>query len=323
MIAPAARLSARPVGAEEVEGVRAGVEGWARARPSHHLTAAAQADAALDAFRRTASDGPGDVLLAGDAATGALGGWTPLAWDSEVLGVRVGRCTSPVWWGDGDVDGALAAVTAAASDRSDAAGIDLLLLRTDARDATLPRLLAGQGYWLADTLVTFAADPRGARGGDGGAGVDRARADDLPALRLIARAFRTGHFHADPRIGRERADGLYVRWVENSLAGRADAFLVVRGEEGRPLGFLTCRIATAEGQAPHGVIELVAVDPRAQGRQVGRRLVDASLRWFAGAGAASVEVGTQADNLAAVHLYQRAGFRCAAFSHTFHRWAER
>jgi dTDP-4-amino-4,6-dideoxy-D-galactose acyltransferase len=154
--------------------------------------------------------------------------------------------------------------------------------------------------------------------------VDDARADDLPALREIACAFRTGHFHADPRIGRARADALYVRWTENSLAGRADAFLVARGGDGRPLGFLTCRIsAAADGQPPHGVIELVAVDPRAQGQRVGRRLVDASLRWFARAGAGSVEVGTQVDNLAAVRLYQRAGFQCAAFSHTFHRWAER
>lgn len=315
-------LSVRPVAAEEIDALGGSVERWTKARPSHHLPPSAQAAAAMDAFRRTASGGPGEVLVAGDGDTGALGGWAPLAWDSEVLGVRVGRCTSPVWWGDGDVDAALAAVTDAASDRADRAGIDLLLLRTDARDATLPRLLAGQGYWLADSLVTFLADPRGAAGGDGGAGVDPARADDLPVLREIACAFRTGHFHADPRISRARADGLYVRWVENSLAGRADAFLVARGDDGQPLGFLTCRISAAD-DAPHGVIELVAVDPRAQGQRVGRRLVDASLRWFAQAGAPSVEVGTQVDNLAAVRLYQRAGFQCAAFSHTFHRWAER
>lgn len=308
--------------AEEIEALRGGVERWTTARPSHHLPPSAQAAAAMDAFRRTASDGPGEVLLAGDGGTGALGGWAPLAWDSEVLGVRVGRCTSPVWWGGGEVDAALGAVTAAASQCADGAGIDLLILRTDARDATLPRLLAGEGYWLADTLVTFLADPREAADGEGGAGVDAARADDLPTLREIARAFRTGHFHADPRIGRARADGLYVRWVENSLAGRADAFLVARDDDGRPLGFLTCRLAAAYGP-PHGVIELVAVDRRAQGQRVGRRLVDASLRWFAQAGAGSVEVGTQVDNLAAVHLYQRAGFRAAAFSHTFHRWAER
>jgi dTDP-4-amino-4,6-dideoxy-D-galactose acyltransferase len=312
--------AARSVAAKEIDALRGSVERWTKARPSHHLPPSAQAAAAMDAFRRAASDGPGEVLLAGDGDTGALGGWAPLAWDSDVLGVHVGRCTSPVWWGDGDVDAALAAVTGAASERADRAGIDLLFLRTDARDATLPRLLAGQGYWLADSLVTFALPLDGATNGE--AEVEHARADDLPVLREIACAFRTGHFHADPRIGRARADGLYVRWVENSLAGRADAFLVVRGEDGRPLGFLTCRISAADGP-PHGVIELVAVDPRAQGQRVGRRLVDASLRWFAQAGAASVEVGTQVDNLAAVRLYQRAGFQCAAFSHTFHRWAQR
>jgi dTDP-4-amino-4,6-dideoxy-D-galactose acyltransferase len=310
------RPAVRPVPPEEIDSVRAGVERWARARPSHHpgTSASGQADAALEAFRQGASAAPGEVLLAGDAESGALGGWLPLAWDSEVLGVPVGRCTSPVWWGD-DAEGALAQVTAAATRRADQAGIRLLVLRTDARDAHLPRLLAPQGYWLADTLVTFVIQPDGAVDGD--AGVEHARADDLPALRTIACAFRTGHFHADPRIGRERADSLYVRWVENSVAGRADAFLVVRAGDGRPLGFITCRLGAA-----HGVIELVAVDPRARGQRVGSRLVAGALRWFAQAGAASVEVGTQVDNLAAVHLYQRAGFRCAAFSHTFHRWAD-
>jgi dTDP-4-amino-4,6-dideoxy-D-galactose acyltransferase len=317
---PAGRPFVHPAAPAEIDSLRPAIERWAGARPSHHLSPSTQVDAALDAFRRIAAEGPGEVLVAGDANTGALGGWVPLAWDSEVLGVSAGRCTSPVWWGEGDVDTALAAVTGAAVRRADQSGIDLLVLRADARDATLPRLLAGEGFWLADSLVTLAIALGGAEGGD--AEAEHARAEDLPALRTIACAFRTGHFHADPRIGRERADGLYVRWVENSLAGRADAFLVVRGEAGEPLGFITCRLGAGEA-GPHGVIELVAVDPRAQGQRVGRRLVAAALRWFAQAGAASVEVGTQIDNLAAVRLYQGAGFRCAAFSHTFHRWAER
>lgn len=312
----------RPVAAEEVDSFRAGVERWAAMRPAHGPDAGDQAAAALDAFCQDASGGAGEVLLAGDAGTGALGGWMPLAWDSEVLGVSAGRCTSPVWWGDGDVDAVLAGVTVEAARRADGAGIDLLFLRCDARDATLPRLLAGEGFWLADTLVTFVAGL--GETAPGNAEVAHARAEDLPVLRTIARAFRTGHFHADPRIGRERADGLYERWVENSLAGRADATLVVRGGDGGPLGFITCRLIAGAGEsAPHGVIELVAVDPRVQGQRVGHRLVAAALRWFAQAGAASVEVGTQVDNLAAVHLYQRAGFRAAAFSHTFHRWSAR
>jgi dTDP-4-amino-4,6-dideoxy-D-galactose acyltransferase len=311
------QAAVRSVGPEEMEGLRAGVERWAAAHPSHHagVTAARQADAVMDALRHAASSGSGAVLLAGDAGTGALGGWQPLAWDTEVLGVPVGRCTAPVWWGAGGAEAAQAAVLAQSARRADDAGIDLLLFRSDARDTHLPRLLAGEGFWLADTLVTSVRDP----GEEAEAALELATPEDLPALREIARAFRTGHFHADPRLGRARADELYIRWMENSLAGRADAFLVVRGTAGAPLGFITCRM----GAEPHGVIELVAVSPGAQGQRVGQRLVAAALRWFAQAGAAAVEVGTQVDNLAAVRLYQRAGFRLAAFSHTFHRWAPR
>lgn len=319
--APAGGPSVRPVAPGEVEALRGGVERWAKVRPSHHLSPSAQAGAAMDAFRRTAAEGPGEVLFAGDAATGALGGWMPLAWDTDVLGVPVGRCTSPVWWGGGDVEAALAAVTAAAARRADQAGIELLVLRSDARDSNLPRLLAGEGFWLADTLVTYSADPDPAVEAEG---VEPARPDDLPALRTLALAFRNGRFHVDPGIGRERAERLYVRWVENSLAGRADAFLVVRGADGQPIGFMILRVAPAHGETPpHGIMELMAVSPRAQGQRVGHRLVAASLRWFAQAGIPSIDVGTQIDNVAAVRIYQRFGFRLAAFSHTFHRWARR
>lgn len=313
----------RSVGPEEIEGLRAGVERWAAAHPSHHpgVSAAHRADGSLGALRRAAADASDAVLLAGDAGTGALGGWQPLAWDSEVLGLAVGRCTAPVAWGGAEA--AEAAVLAESVRRADDAGIDLLYCRSDARDTHLPRLLAAEGFWLADTLVilvVIAAD----QAGEGGAEDEHAGEADLPALRRIACAFRTGHFHTDPRIGRAGADRLYVRWVESSLAGRADAVLVVRGTDGGPLGFITCRLVqTNAGSAPHGVIELVAVEPGAQGQRVGQRLVASALRWFARAGAASVEVGTQVDNLAALRLYQRAGFQCAAFSHTFHRWAPR
>ncbi|HHY37756.1 MAG TPA: GNAT family N-acetyltransferase, partial [Clostridia bacterium] len=149
---------------------------------------------------------------------------------------------------------------------------------------------------------------------------------DLARLQHIAKfAFRHDHFHSDPRIPPKVADEVYVTWVKNSCQGRADAVLVAEepGNLDGVSGFITCRLDRAVlnvAGIPHGIIELVAVSPEAQGRGIGVALVLGSLEWFARHGFRSVEVGTQSRNTQAMRLYHRCGFKCVAFSHTFHKW---
>lgn len=149
---------------------------------------------------------------------------------------------------------------------------------------------------------------------------------DVARLQYIARsAFRHDHFHSDPRIPPAAADEVYVRWVKDSCQGRADAVLVAEepGNPGGISGFITCRLDQAVSNVAgisHGIIELVAVAPGAQGKGIGVALVLASLAWFARHGVTSIEVGTQSKNLQAMRLYQRCGFKCVGFSYTFHKW---
>ncbi|HSU17088.1 GNAT family N-acetyltransferase [Longimicrobium sp.] len=309
----------------DLPAIASGIERWASEHPDRAagLSAAAQAELALASLAADAEAGA-RLLLAGDADAGTVCGWTPLPWDSEVLGVPSAR-VSVLSWGGWDDAGAMriGAVVGGAVREADASGARLLVLRADARDARAVPALEDAGFRLADTLVTFATQRLEAPE-DAARGVDAAEERDLDALRRIARGFRTGHFHADPRIPSARAEDVYVRWIENSLAGRADAVLVGRDERDAVEGFITCRMdrrRSASLPRPHGVIELVAADAAAQGRGVGGRLVAAALRWFAAQGAGSAEVGTQIDNLGAVRLYERSGFRIAGFSHTFHRWS--
>lgn len=279
-----------------------------------------------------AAQGGADIVRAGDAASGGLVVVAASPWDSEILGVPTFWCRVPTLWGEGD-DVAAAAVDLATGilDRVRDRGGELVMIRADARDVALARALEDAGFRLMDTSVMLLArldgEPLRSPGADGGAKLDHARPDDLEALEGIARNFRDDHFHADPRLTHV-ADELYVHWTRNSLAGRADAVLVVRdASTSSPVGFVTCvldrRLAAADPPRRHGIIELVAVDAAAQGSGVGRALVSAALDWFRDADAASVEVGTQVVNSRAVRLYQNAGFRCVAFSHTFHAWLRR
>lgn len=236
----------------------------------------------------------------------------------------------------------------------------VLFARVDARDPQLARALELEGFTLADSIATFhivvddACQLRqDGKPGEGStakiAALYQSTSDtsvptrelaigslrvavrpfepsDVARLQYIARsAFRHDHFHSDPRIPPAAADEVYVRWVKDSCQGRADAVLVAEepGNPGGVSGFITCRVDQAVSAAagiPHGVIELVAVSPEVQGKGIGVALVVGSLEWFARHGVRSIEVGTQSRNIQAVRLYQRCGFKCVAFSYTFHKW---
>ena len=57
-----------------------------------------------------------------------------------------------------------------------------------------------------------------------------------------------------------------------------------------------------------GYLQRIAVCPDAQGRGVGRRLVDDAVEWLKRRGANRALVNTGVDNLAALQMYERASF---------------
>jgi ribosomal-protein-alanine N-acetyltransferase len=69
-------------------------------------------------------------------------------------------------------------------------------------------------------------------------------------------------------------------------------------------GFIMSRRATDEAE-----ILSVAVESGQQGRGVGRRLLDWHLRHLAGQGTRAVFLEVEENNVAAIKLYRRAGFR--------------
>jgi ribosomal-protein-alanine N-acetyltransferase len=68
-------------------------------------------------------------------------------------------------------------------------------------------------------------------------------------------------------------------------------------------GFILTRIAADEAE-----ILSIAVDPRAQGRGIGRRLLQRNLQRLTAAGARSVFLEVDARNVAALALYRRMSF---------------
>jgi dTDP-4-amino-4,6-dideoxy-D-galactose acyltransferase len=229
-----------------------------------------------------------------------------LAWDSEFFGRRIARVAAR---------GLEAGQQGALWDWVRSEKIDCLYYLADAADTASVRAAEDAGFRLVDVRVTRVLEnPPPAPQAQGG--IRAARAEDLPALRAIARVSHgdTRFFH-DPKLPRERCEALYETWIERACEGRADHVWVAE-ERGAVAGYLACALVPDAT----GSIDLFAVAPERRGGGIGERLVRASLGWFAGQGCRQVRVVSQARNLPATRVYESTGFRTVSVELWYHLW---
>ncbi len=229
-----------------------------------------------------------------------------LDWDSEFWGCRVARIEQNKLTPETLMD-----ILAWCAEMK----IDLLYFLAAADDAVTVRLVETHGFYLTDVRLTleyvFA---------DHFEPVDNllraAKPSDIAALREIAKtSYRDARFYYDPHLARDNVDNFYATWIEKSCQDYADTVLVAE-IDGQPAGFITChRVDNRTGN-----IGLVGVHAGARGKGLGRLLIGAALSWFATHGMESVTVVTQARNIAAQRLYQRAGFSTISVGIWYHRW---
>ncbi len=99
------------------------------------------------------------------------------------------------------------------------------------------------------------------------------------------------------------------------VAGRADRTTVlVAVEDGRILGSITVELESKVDAEHHlepgqAHLRLLGVVPEAQGRGVGRRLMEAAAGCARAAGKRRLTLGTMPENTAARHLYETLGYR--------------
>lgn len=79
----------------------------------------------------------------------------------------------------------------------------------------------------------------------------------------------------------------------------------VAEEDGRVLGYITTRLdrAVSKGRVPN-----LAVDTTAQGRGIGRKLIEHAVEYCRREGMAYVMIETMANNVVGQHLYPSCGF---------------
>jgi RimJ/RimL family protein N-acetyltransferase len=145
--------------------------------------------------------------------------------------------------------------------------------------------------------------------------------DEKELMKIALSAFSHDHFHRDPRFPHEKSDELFAKWAYNSCHGLADLVLVAAGKEAKPYGFITCKIDQLQNDLKYGIIDLFAVSPSQQGKQIGTQPAKAALNWFSRR-VDSVFVGTQADNVASIRTYEKVGFNMLHTELTYHKWLD-
>ncbi len=257
-------------------------------------------DPARLAFAVTAGDDHGAMAFAREP------------FDSELFGLEIGRIT-----------GARASSTAeyrrlfeAVLSRTRIAGYDQVLRRTAVSNLAEIWALEGAGFELMDVGVTFARRVApGARHAAADSDLQVALSTDAD-IEAIARDMVlepwASRYEADPAYAPERVRELRSRWLTNLHRGRAQAFFVGT-MEGQPAGYVTCNV---DGRTGIGDIELVGTMPAFRGRRVASRVLEHALWWF-GTRTTLVTVRTQATNIGAATLYERAGFTLHSSDLTF------
>lgn len=237
-----------------------------------------------------------------------------LAWDSDFFGFPIAKVRGE--W----LDDALAQRIETWSKAHDVA---CLYFAASADDAGTVLAAEAHGYHLVDIRLTFARTAR--ERASGGAltiataetGVRPARAEDLPVLeRIAAESHHDTRFYFDPHFPRALCDALYARWIRASFEGFAQAVWVAE-QDGRAVGYVTCHI---DATPPMGRIGLIAIDGSARGAGWGRKLVDHAVTWLEQQGLRQITVVTQARNVGAQRLYQKAGFVTSQIHLFYHKW---
>lgn len=201
-------------------------------------------------------------------------------------------------------------------------GVKLLISRAPVSEVSTVHAMEQEGFLLMDTLVYYASNlVKGPLPVDTGkVPVRPIQAGEEESVKDVAsRAFTDyfGHYHADPRLDRNKANEGYTEWAVRSCVSRDVANEVLVAEmDGKIVGFATLRLNNAkEGE---GV--LFGVAPEAQGHGIYRSFMVKAMEWCLSQGRERMVVSTQITNIAVQKVWSRVGFEPSHAYYTFHKW---
>ncbi len=137
--------------------------------------------------------------------------------------------------------------------------------------------------------------------------------DDLLTLTLQSGIY--SRFRLDKNFKCNEYEKMYKIWIEESLNRKNALEVFVYTEGGSLLGFIT--LGEKKGIADIG---LIAVSEQSRGMKIGSSLVNYAVFKSFNIGYSEIQVVTQLENLAAIKLYEKAGFNYLKTICIYHYW---
>jgi len=200
--------------------------------------------------------------------------------------------------------------------------VKFLIARCDVNDTKTVQAIELNGFLLTDTLLYYQCDMPAAPKFLVSPGIlvrPFCYGEEEEVKNLAAESFRgyIGHYHADPRLDRDKCDETYASWAYLSCTqgGFTDQVLVAEWD-GSLAGFVSLKINTPE----EGQIVLNAVHPAVKGFGVYSMLISTAKTWFFKRGIKRIITSTQLPNMAVQKVWVRQGFWLTHATYTFHKW---
>jgi ribosomal protein S18 acetylase RimI-like enzyme len=196
-----------------------------------------------------------------------------------------------------------------------------LYFLADAEDAETSRVAAECGFRVVDLRITIRRSFEELSGlpFDGPDGMEVGEVDEaeLGYLRsLAAESHRGTRFYFDGGFPPERCAALYEAWIERGFRdpGRS---IRVAAIEGEPAGY-----QVVGPPAPDGTrrLELIAVDPRRQGRGIAPALVLSAMRLLESEGATETWTILSPRNVPSIRMHEKLGFLTEDVQVWHHKW---
>ncbi len=228
--------------------------------------------------------------------------WSEQAFETDMAGVPVGKLRVSGTPGRPEAAGLI--------DEWRREDVWLVSCRVNEADQETADVLENAGFRRIETLVTLSQPARPANATT--LDIRMAGAEDIGACVSVAKAsFILDRLHRDPEVPDGFADQVRAAWIANDINGRAAAPLIA-SIDGEIAGFNLCVLRDRTA-----AIDLIATAPKHRRKGVAAQLIDAAFRVF-GSEIDEMRVGTQADNLASLRLYEQAGFSKESGQITLH-----
>jgi ribosomal protein S18 acetylase RimI-like enzyme len=244
-------------------------------------------------------------------------------YDSEHFGINVGKTRVILQSSNLSVNTYMH-LFEKAKKKAAAHNLDVLFIRVGLDQIRVIQSLEKVGAFLTDVLITFHTSVKSARKHSPSSQIEVVEAsneDEQKLTEIAQNVFKHDQYHSDPRLPVSKCNEFYAKWISNSLnrLNRLNERILLAREKNEILGFIICRIHCISDNYNFGVIDLIGVHEDYQRKGIGFLLVTKALDWFSKF-TKSVYVGTQATNVPAVRLYQKANFKQVFSEADFHLW---